>query len=186
MAEPVAGRSCVLDTEARQTGVMATGPVQGLPVVSGLRRDVVHATQVLARISVAVLPLAVLTGVLSRVAMLVHTTGVDFTLLDPPLLAMALRWRCPWCTSRSSPGHVPHGWPGPGSPWSSWRGASTSSGTLLCWYSRSVRRAQPREVGAECLHLCPVLLARRLRLGRGDLLFDDAEGTGRAVVLHVG
>jgi hypothetical protein len=145
---------------------MLTVPVEGLPAVSGLRRDFVHATQVFARISVAALPVALLTGVLSRFAMLllarlnpaatgtdtddgfpmgqftmagtlnlllavgvvsligvgcyavlrglmvgprwfqvlsisvgpsvvvgsmlVHTTGVDFTLLDPPLLAIAL------------------------------------------------------------------------------------------------
>jgi hypothetical protein len=145
---------------------MATVPVQGLPVVSGLRRDFLHAAQVFARITVAALPVALITGLLSRFAMLllarlnpaatgmdtddgfpigrftlagtlnlllgvmfvslmgvgcyavlrglmigprwfrvlsislgpavvvgsmlVHTTGVDFTVLEPPLLAIAL------------------------------------------------------------------------------------------------
>ena len=145
---------------------MATVPVQGDSVVASLRRDLLSATEVFARITVSALPVALLTGVLARLAMLllarlnsaaagmdtddgfaigrftaagtlnlllavavvslvgvgcyavlrrlmigprwfqvlsislgpavvvgsmlVHTTGVDFTVLEPPLLAIAL------------------------------------------------------------------------------------------------
>jgi hypothetical protein len=149
---------------------MTTVPVERLPLVSGLRQDVVAATRVFARITVVALPVTLLTAVLSRLAMmllallnpaatgmdtddgfpigrltfsgtvnlllavtavslmgvavyvllrglmvgprwfqvlsislgaavvvgamLVHTSGVDFTLLDPPALAIALFRSC--------------------------------------------------------------------------------------------